>query len=478
MPASASIPAGAVLYLSGRPGATMRYRCEHQADQLRHYGASVEIAELREARLGKLAGRHACVILHRVPHDSRVEAFVERCRAAGSTVVFDTDDLIFDERFAEVVPPSARLKDGLARHARTMAMVDAVTVSTAPLAEIAVAHNPSVRVLSNVAGLGLVALSDAALASRPVREDLRIGYLSGTATHDNDFLMAAAAVLWALEHHPEVRFYAVGRLGLDSRFDRWGDRVVRVPLQPWDRLPELLAKLDVNLAPLEQGNVFGDCKSCIKYIEAGLVAVPTVASRRPDFVRAIAHGVNGLLAEDRSEWQDAIRSLVEDADLRRRVGASARADVVAHHTATARGREARETLRSIAGTNRGRMSVLVVARHELGRSQWSDVVRALRENGHHVTVHVQNGRDHVDRSAPQSYDALLEIGADSGSVEAPALFRLRLTDAPEDAPSGVLPVVFGRGTSLPSGGREPERLESPAAVERLLQETCFVRAPT
>ncbi len=79
---------------------------------------------------------------------------------------------------------------------------------------------------------------------------------------------------------------------------------------PWRDLPEKLAKLDINIAPLVMNNPFGKSKSEIKYVEAGLVRVPTIASPTEAFKFAIQSGVNGILAADEEEWSDALAMLV------------------------------------------------------------------------------------------------------------------------------------------------------------------------
>src|SRR5205823_14767783 len=149
-------------------------------------------------------------------------------------------------------------------------------------------------------------------------------------THDRDLLEAADAVSAMLERYEFVRLLVVGDLRLSPEFSSLHDRITELPFQPWYRLPEVLGDVDVNLAPLERGNPFTESKSCIKYLEAGLVGVPTIASPRSDFRRVIEHGRNGLLAETPEEWRAALTELGSSADRRRALGRAAYEDVRAN----------------------------------------------------------------------------------------------------------------------------------------------------
>ena len=67
---------------------------------------------------------------------------------------------------------------------------------------------------------------------------------------------------------------------------------------PWRNLPSIQVRFDINLAPLEINNPFGQSKSEIKYVEAALLRVPTIASPSDSYSAAIRHAENGYLANN------------------------------------------------------------------------------------------------------------------------------------------------------------------------------------
>ena len=270
--------------------------------------------------------------------------------------MFDTDDLVFEPELAGYFafmadwPADARQREieGFEEYRQTLQACDRATVSTEPLAEYVRGCGAQARVVFNAVSEEMIRLADSAIARSPdVRSggnDVTIGYLSGTRTHNRDFLEAAEAIRWALDRYSQVRLLIVGKLDLDERFALFGSRVTKIPLQPWRALPELLSHVDINLAPLEANNPVTECKSCVKYLEAGLLGVPTVASPTPDFVRATQGGRTGNLAADRTDWQEALVRLVESPALRHELGALAREDVLQNHTTRARAGNLRKTL--------------------------------------------------------------------------------------------------------------------------------------
>jgi glycosyltransferase involved in cell wall biosynthesis len=308
-----------------------------------------------EVDLARLAGRYRTIVLYRVPWDEKVRGLLADPR--GSTVLADVDDLVFDPEHVGEIRALAQLADSeraafadaVGRLRRTLEAVDGVTVSTEPLQAHAQRVNEHVEVVHNAVGSDMVARANRVYSrTRDRRNGPVIAYLSGTPTHDADFDEAADAVLELLETDTAVEFWAVGTLTLDRRFAAFGERVRRIALLPFSRLPDLLAQIDVNLAPLEADNEFTDSKSALKYLEAGLLGVPTLASATSDFRRVIRHGENGLLARNHNEWIDGLHRLAASAELRRGLGEAARSDVLTHHTTAAQATETHRALLAVS----------------------------------------------------------------------------------------------------------------------------------
>jgi len=129
----------------------------------------------------------------------------------------------------------------------------------------------------------------------------------------------------------------------------WRDRIDRLPFLPWPDLLAEVARADVQLAPLRPDDPFSDAKSEVKYLEAGALGIPTVASPTDAFRRAIVSGRNGMLAADLAAWEDALLRLIDDPGLRARLGNAAHRDVFLHATPEARVASLMEGLAAVCG---------------------------------------------------------------------------------------------------------------------------------
>ncbi|NVN32497.1 glycosyltransferase, partial [Endobacter medicaginis] len=163
--------------------------------------------------------------------------------------------------------------------------------------------------------------------TRPGRHGMQIFYGAGSRTHDGDVAIAADALATILARHNRASLRIVGEVALPACLDPFADRIERLPPVDYHAYLALLADADINLAPLED-TPFNQAKSNIKFVEAGILAIPSVCSAAANFASAITDGVDGCLPRDTPSWIDALDRLVADPALRARMGEAARASVL------------------------------------------------------------------------------------------------------------------------------------------------------
>ncbi|MEP7368012.1 MAG: glycosyltransferase [Dermatophilaceae bacterium] len=328
-----------ILFVVGIQGAPLRYRGYLPAEALRLRGHDVEVRHYRDPALAELVVWADAIVFYRVPATIQILDLIgavrERPRAV--PLLFDIDDLIFDPSLIGQVHGLAKLSEperdlywrGVARYRTTMEACDGYVGSTEALCERAteVTGLPSFR-FANGVGRDLARISDQEAARPRSPGPLRLGYFSGTMTHDADWALIEPAVIEVLRSHPAVELWVGGLLTTGPDLSPFGERVVRLPMLPWAELPGRLRDLDVNLAPLVPDSQFNEAKSAIKWLEASLVETPTVASPTQPFAEAIESGRTGLLAGTSAEWVTSIGQLLDDALLRRRVGTQARREAL------------------------------------------------------------------------------------------------------------------------------------------------------
>ena len=354
-PGAAAAPSGSplpprraafdVIYAIGYwPGEPKRYRVFNPAEALSARGYAVHVMpfdvidDIRRRRWQAQA-----LVLFRAEYDRLVgiEKALDYARKAGMRIVYDIDDLVFDPNLADRIDALGRMGPhqrrqflaAMSRRRRLMQECDFFTAATAPLARAAaLLGRPSIVVPNalNVAQLRLAA--EIAAFPPPTSDAVRIGYFSGSPTHQRDFAQCEPALLQVMRRHSAVRFRLVGHLDLGPSWQEFGERVERIGLLPPHALLRSIAETDVNLAPLELGNSFCEAKSELKFFEAAAVGVPTVASATEPFRAAIEDGVTGFLARDLWQWHDALEFLLASPSRRRQVGAAARASALSRYT--------------------------------------------------------------------------------------------------------------------------------------------------
>ncbi len=341
-----------VIFVSGEPDTPGTiYRVEMPASAL-NSGTKCRALMVRADQLvthRELILEAQVVILWRLAWTAELADLLVAGRERGQKIVFDADDLLFEPEIAKIGIIDGIRSSGASEKAtahlfalfrKTLCLADLCTAPTETLAARMRNFARTACVLPNGFDRETYQSSREALRRRKANENdhlLRIGYAGGTRTHQKDFLQASAAVARILRKYPQSRLVlfrqeTVGGVRcLDTEeFPELAGLASQIewrPFLPLRQLPDELARFDINLAPLEVGNIFCEAKSELKYFEAALVEVPTIASPTVPYRAAIQHGETGFLAANEDEWFDCLDRLAADGALREKIGRQAFFDV-------------------------------------------------------------------------------------------------------------------------------------------------------
>lgn len=303
-----------------------RYRVDHQLEQLAYFGLST--GSIFRTYLTK---RHLYLyrgfIFYRVPANDFLIEFVEEAKAKGKACFFDIDDLMYDFDYVKDIDyvknlegvSSTVYRTDVDSMGRMLSACQYGITSTQQLKTAMSERLDDVLVNPNVASTLLDELSHKAYRvakqSCDARSEVRIGYLSGSVTHNPDLALIENALFNIAKNNPAVRIVLVGMVTASKKLASLGSQLELEEFVEWKKLPGILANLDINVAPLED-TIFNRAKSENKWMEAALVKVPTVASSVGRLKDIIKHNEDGFLCADGDEWMNVLQDLVDNRALR------------------------------------------------------------------------------------------------------------------------------------------------------------------
>lgn len=321
-----------VLFIDGC-GSTVphpaRYRITHQREQLAYYDISSNEVFYQHLSI-EMVRLYRTFVFFRCPYNDKIGEFIQLAKKLNKTVLFDIDDLVIDTKYTDLIPyldtmnmqERKQYDDNVRAMGKTLKNCDAAITTTSCLQKELLNYVPQVFVNRNTASEKMEFLSENALKNKVKRQTIDLGYFSGSITHNDDFEMILPVILDLLDKYDNLKLHIVGELCVPKELSPYSDKVKCHPFVEWTKLPELIAQVDINLAPLIN-SVFNEAKSENKWIEAALVQVPTVASNLGAFKECIQNNVTGILCETLEEWNEALVTLIEEPDKREKIALQA-----------------------------------------------------------------------------------------------------------------------------------------------------------
>jgi glycosyltransferase involved in cell wall biosynthesis len=241
---------------------------------------------------------------------------LERVRRAARALAFDFDDAVFlRDSFDRRGPISARRRQGFARMVQA---ADVVVAGNAFLHDQAREWTGRERVRLVPTCLNVKKYTAAAHSGR--KPSTHLAWIGSSST------------LRGLEKIGEWLDYVgrtIGGLNLKVICDR-SLRLAYLPVRfcPWTQATEArdLASADIGISWLPP-DAWSQGKCGLKILQYMAAGLPVVANPVGVQAELVRHGETGFLVNNAGEWQAAIRRLALDPCLRKRMGATARAQV-------------------------------------------------------------------------------------------------------------------------------------------------------
>ena len=321
----------------GRLGASSRLRSFQYVPMIKQVGWNVTVSPLFSDRYVRRlqSGRRSVIsimngYLRRIARLARGGAFdviwIEkeclpwlpdwfeyRLLPAGTPWVIDYDDAVF-HRYDSLGSSLAKRALG-GKHRSLMRSASMITAGNNYLAEYAEkAGARRVELLPTVIDLDRYTIKTTSCTDSPPR----IGWIGQRV--NAQFLLPLVDVFRRLKSEAKARFSAIG---IDA--DAFG-----LPMESvqWSESSEVqsLQRLDIGIMPL-QNRPFERGKCGYKLIQYMACGLPVIASPVGVNRELVEHGVNGFLAESTEEWEQALRTLLDDAELRSSMGRNGRLKV-------------------------------------------------------------------------------------------------------------------------------------------------------
>lgn len=254
------------------------------------------------------------------------EQVIAQAHSLNKLIVYELDDLL--PELPEEHPDFHHYLTARTAILKAIVEANAVIGSTPALCDYLRSYNPHAWLFPNY-------LNDRFWQFRSrnidVSAPITIGYMGGHS-HSYDLEIVAPAILEILQRFGKKVVFKFWGVNPPAEVRDWSNvEWIDLGLVDYRKFAKYFLEIDCDIfmAPLRD-NLFNRCKSHLKFLEYSALGVPGVYSRITPYESVVVQGVNGFLAADAEEWAEYLCRLIEDPDLRARIGEEAQATVRAN----------------------------------------------------------------------------------------------------------------------------------------------------
>ncbi|MFH0969669.1 MAG: glycosyltransferase [Patescibacteria group bacterium] len=340
------LPGGDVLFITNGVGDSALYRSHHVSEELNLNGFKSFVSIADSPYLLGYADSFKIFVFQKVSYNSKIKNLIDKIKSLNKEIIFEIDDLVFDSSYFNRIDfleninsfEKKQYEKGIGEEILKDPYVKVCTTTTSYLADKLREYparnaaysdaggNKKVFIVPNKLSQSDIEICEKIVESKvhKVEKSIKLGYFSGTISHNKDFAVITDVLFQIMEKYSQVKLFLAGPLDIENKLNKFKDRIKQPPYVPRKKHFENIASVDINLAPLEIGNPFCEARSELKFFEAGIVGVPTIASATQTFKEAISDGFDGFVASNTEEWFSKLERLILSPELRLGIGQKAR----------------------------------------------------------------------------------------------------------------------------------------------------------
>lgn len=300
-----------ILILTRHPeSASFRQRIALYFDALKQAGIEYCVEPLpaesyKTLKLFNSASAFDIVFLHK-KRLSLLERFFLRKNA--KKIIYDFDDAVMFDPQNPQRPHAKKLK----KFAATAKMADKIIAGNSFLADFAKKFNKNTVILPT--GLNI---AEYEIDEKKLDEKIRLVWIGSDSN-----LIYLKQIREILEQIGKKYKNVILRIICNEFFDLANMPVEKIQWSLKNQIPDLVNS-DIGLAPLPDDN-FTKGKCGFKILQYAAASLPSVASPVGVNTEIVRSSINGFLAKNPQQWLDSISSLIENPDLRLKMGQQAK----------------------------------------------------------------------------------------------------------------------------------------------------------
>ena len=344
------------------------YRVDQKAVALEMQGYKVFVSKWadRESCI-KLMQICSVVIFYRVPDLEPADECFEEARRLGLRIIYDIDDLIFNEEIYASALSRYNISEKFKKHLlsdakifrHAMLKADENWFSTKTLCDVADEEYGTKSVcIQNSIPEELSEVAEEFSSRKKECSTVKIFY-GAASPHDKDVELVQEVLEEILTRNANAELVLIGDIRFNYKSLELKKRITKVDRLGLRDYYYLISQCDIAVIPIES-SLFNSAKSNIKYIEASVFAIPSVCSDLYEFSSVIRNGENGFIAKNRDEWISCLQLLIDSTEKREAIGEAARKTVLERYSLERLGRQMSSLIEPYTELMHRKETVLIV----------------------------------------------------------------------------------------------------------------------